>query len=338
MHSAPPNPTVWLAAFSIKLGSAIPQLYANGRQQAELKLQVQAASGKQISATELATLRLVERNNDGVWVPLSASEVREGWWFSETRNEYDFYAPAAASDATLPIRPSVRPGPWHRLLTRLKQLLAAEPAPPLYTRQQYVMTEASGSSQKELYAQITSDTGIIYTTDHIFVSSVVLDAVPLENFSAKEDYLLDKDLVAGTEDSGVFVFEFLLHCRAVAFLSGKMSPRGMIQWDDRDPNVRHASHVGHAGPGESDFKYDDDIALGSQFVKVSYVTDVSPGKITIVLQGDINIPYDHDSALNHNGPCRIDAIDANGNPHRLQIRFQGPSGFNNRINLTLLDG
>jgi hypothetical protein len=339
MISAPPNPQTWLAKFSIELGSASTQLYANGRQQVELKLKVQVTSqNDQLSATELASLCIVERDNNGVFRPLSAIEVRGGWWFSVMRNEYDFYAPGVATDTITPIRSTAEAGWAQRLLTRFKKLLTAEQAPPLLTKQLYVMTEAPGSSQKELLAQITRDTGDVYNTDFIFVSSVVLTAVRSEEFSATEDYLLEKNLISGTEDSGIFVYEYLLHPRGVRFLSGRMNPGGMIQWDEKTVDTRHASHVGHAGPGESDFKYDDQIAVGSQFDKVSYVTAVSPGKITIVLQSDINIPYDHNSALYHNGPCRIDAIDSNGNAHALQIKFMGPTGFPSRVNLTLLDG
>jgi hypothetical protein len=335
-----PNPQTWLATFSIELASASTQLYANGRQQVELRLKAQANSqnNQQISPSELASLRIVERGNDGIFRPLPAIEVPGGWWCSELRNEYDFYARGVASDAVTPKRSTTEAGLGQRLLAQFKNLWTAEQAPPLYIKQLYVMTEAPGSSQIELYAQITKDSGDVFITDYIFVSSAVLTAVRPEDFSAAEDYLLDKNLVSGTEASGIFVYELLLHPKAMRFLSARMDPKGMIQWDDRDSSVQHASHVGYAGPGESDFKYDEQIDTGPQFVRVNYVTAVSPGKITFVLQGDINIPYRHDSALYHNGPCRIDALDSNGNAHALQIKFAGPTGFPDRVNLTLIDG
>lgn len=339
MNSAAPNPSSWLAVFSIEPGSATTQLYSNGRQQVELELKVQASAqnNQQISATELASLRIVERDNNGTFVPLPGVQVPRGWWFSDVRNEYDFYTPGGASAPTPPKGLIAKAGRGQQLLKWLERLWTAELSPPLLTKPLYVMTEAPGGSIKEMFAQITRDTGDVYTTDYIFVSSVVVTAVRPEVFSAEDDYLLDKTLTSGTENSGIFVYEFLLHPRGLSFLSGSMNPGGMIQWDDRANTQQHASHVGHAGPGESHFKYDDEIAVGSQFVRVSSVNRVSPGKITLVLQSDINIPYNHNSAVSHNGPCQIDAIDANGNAHALQIMFMGPTGFNNRVNLTLMD-
>jgi hypothetical protein len=201
------------------------------------------------------------------------------------------------------------------------------------------MTEAPAGTTKKLFAQITKDiTKDVYVTDNVFVSDISLVAVRMPNFSAALDYSMDKILISGNENSGIFVFEYHLSPSMTKFHSGEMSPTGMIQWDDRDPAEEHATHVGHAGPGESDYKYNSAIVLGSLFQPVKFVSAVSPGKITLILQGDINIPYHSTSALAHNGPCRIEAIDSNGNTHALQVKFKGETGFENRVELMLLDG
>jgi hypothetical protein len=117
-----------------------------------------------------------------------------------------------------------------------------------------------------------------------------------------------------------------------------MNPVGMIQWDDKDPNETYASVVGHAGPNQAEFVYDPVITNATGFVGEQFVRSPSRGTLTIVLQGVTNIPYISECALQSNGPCFISAIDSNGNDHDLRVKFQGETGFENRVNLTLFDG
>jgi hypothetical protein len=341
MQSAP-LPNTWLVQFKIERTSASDYLYANTRQQVEISLVVQARENMALSDTEFESLCIVELDDNGSYAPVPPSQ-RGDWWYSAQRNEYDYYSaaiqhadsPDGNQTSTRELLHTVK-GWLEAVGTSLR--MGAPQAEPVRRKRLYMMTAAPGGTTKKLFARITRDTGDIYVTDNIFVSDVTLVAVQVPRYSAALDYLMDRILVSGSEASGIFLYELHLQHRLARFHCAGMNPMGMIQWDDRDPAQTHASNVGHAGPGEASVKYNKSIVLGSAFQRAELISNISPGKLTLVLQGDINIPYHSPSALTHNGPCTINAIDFNGNEHALRVAFMGESGFEERTTLVLLDG
>jgi len=314
-------PNTWLSIFEIELTSASGLQYANGRQQVEVALRVQTKPGIELTQEQLESLCIVQLTAEGEFIPLSTSPVPNGWWLTNEKNEYDYF-PVSSSTIVNDLEK-------HSTLNPL--------AEPVHHRYFYPVTLALGGSTKKLWAKITKDTDNEYITNNIFVSDVTLTGVSLPRFAAVSDYVFDKELVSGSESSGMFVYEYQLYPITTTIKSGTMFPAGMIQWNDKDSSETRASYVGYAGPAEGDFRFNEEIVTGDKFERQTIVSHNDLGKITILLQGAINIPYHSGSANTWNGPCSIGAIDANGNEHSLKIRFKGETGFENRTQLTLLD-
>jgi hypothetical protein len=314
-------PNTWLSTFEIELTSASGWQYANGRQQVEVALIVQTKPGIELTQEQLESLCIVQLTADGEFIPLTTSPVPNGWWLTNEKNEYDYF-PSTSLDA----------------VNDLEKYSTLNPrAEPVHQKYFYPVTLALGGSTKKLWAKITKNSDNEYITNNIFVSDVTLRAVALPLFSAISDYVFDRELVSGSESSGMFVYEYQLYPITTPIKSGTMFPAGIIQWNDKASDESHASYVGYAGPAEADFRFNEEIVTGANFERNTTVSHNDPGKITILLQGAINIPYHSQSANTWNGPCSIGAIDANGNEHHLKIRFIGETGFENRTQLTLLD-
>lgn len=318
-------PNTWLSKFEIELTSASGRQYANGRQQVEVTLSVQTKPDIEITQEQLDSLCIVQVTAEGEFIPLSTTPVQNGWWLTAEKNEYDYF-PDAALDAA------------RTIVNDLDKRSALDPhAEPVHQRIFYPVTLALGGSTKKLWAKITKDNENEYITNNIFVSDVTLTGVTPPRFSVISDYVFDRELVSGSESSGMFVYEYQLYPITTTIKSVTMFPAGMIQWNDKASDEFHASYVGYAGPAESNFRFNEEIVTGPNFERATIVSHNDPGKMTVLLQGAINTPYHTASAVTWNGPCSIGAIDANGNEHHLKIRFKGETGFENRTQLTLLD-
>jgi hypothetical protein len=314
-------PNTWLKRFEIEISSASDRQYANGRQQIEVKVSIQAVLGAELTQEQIDSVRIVEVTSDGVFVPLTTASVPNGWWLTTQKNEYDYF-----------------PTTQQMTVKGSEQDSSLSPqAEPVHERNFYPVTLAPGGSKKKLWARITKDGDNEYITNATFISDVTLTAVAPPRFSAISDYVFDRVLVSGSENSGIFVYEFQLYPINTTIKSVIMYPEGMIQWDDKSSEEFHASYVGYAGPAEANFRFNEEIVTGPYFERVTLVSHNNPGKMTVLLQGAINIPYHSASANTWNGPCGISAIDANGNEHLLKIRFKGEMGFENRTELTLMD-
>jgi hypothetical protein len=236
------------------------------------------------------------------------------WYFSQTRNGYLGYP--GAKSATSPIDPSA-----------------------VYTRRFYVMAGnigGNGQGMETLYVGITRHTQegrYDYVTDGTetgFNSSVRVETAEIPYFHVPGNYTFERSLTAGNGNSDIFTWEYMLaganvQQPTVGFVSASVEPAGMIQWDDRDPGVTRASHVGFAAPGETAIRYNTAIQLGDVFRPETQVSSPKRNHVALMLQGSNNIPYHSQSAINHNGPCVLNAIDVYGNDHRLQIRFKDSS-------------
>jgi hypothetical protein len=316
------NPNLWLEQFKIEVFSGSSQLYSNGRQQVAVRITLKPLAGQVVTPEQFASLNIVHRTSTGSYEIVSDEPQVGRWWQTMERNEYDYYSTS-------------KPRPFGLTLPQLQNDLAVPPIEKII----YIITSATPGSTETFFAQVTQNQESTHVTDDVFDSNIVLLTVAVPRYSAPEDYEFDRKRISGSESSGIFVFEYHINPKVLGFVSlrSPMEPHGMIQWDDKTQEETHASHVGHAGPNSLDVTYDEDIKLGTLFQKVIFITDTHPRTMAIVLQGGINIPYDSPSANAHNGPCSMGLIDNNGNEHNLRIRFSGETGFENRINLELLN-
>jgi hypothetical protein len=219
-------PSDWLSVFEIQLTSASDLLYANGRQQAMLSIKITPRAGQTVSDDEMASVCVVERNNDGSYIPVASGTESSLWWMSQDRNEYDFYTPVAASDSAGMVdkarehKVSMTPERSQALSTA-----SSSPSPPevITTKDFYLMTTVPGGTTNTFYAQITKDNGTVYVTDDVFTTTVKLTSVPTPAYSADKDYALTKTLVSGSENSGIFVYEFSINHNVYEFRANESS-------------------------------------------------------------------------------------------------------------------
>jgi hypothetical protein len=313
-HASKPPLDSWLLKLAPFITSPTNRVYPNGRQQIEVTVLVESRSIHPLKPEERASVRLMVRDRLGRFSPLpQGHEASLPWFFSHTRNAYLEY-----------------PGTQ-------KREQAASPS-EVYTPSFYVSAGKLdlGQSLETLYVGITryTDEGQYeYVTDGTttgFAGYVEVRTAEIPTFHVPGNYTFERTLTAGNDASDIFTWQYALaganvQQPVVRFVSGHMVPAGMIQWSDRNPSVTQASNVGYAPPGESTFHYNPAIKLGTVFKPVPQAKNAKPGHLTIVLQGSNNIPYDSQSAINHNGPCEVKAIDVYGNEHQLEIRFNNAS-------------
>jgi len=323
-----PFPTNWLTEFRIYQSSASDRQYGNNKQQIEITLSVKARESLTISDEEFASLRVVQRNSAGAFIPLGTEPSPGNWWISSVKNEFDYFA----TNASLDLRASP-----HNTAAPLGSFNQANPT---LEKKMYAMTSASGGTTKQLWAQITKRTGEVYETNFEFVTDITLTAVAIPQYSAPDDYSLNRTLISGSETSGIFIYEWIIFPRGLALHSAAMSPAGMIQWQDKAPDETKASYVAFAGPKQANFQHNPAIVTGDYFFeneRADTVTSPNSDKIVVLLQGSLFIPYHSESANTQNGPCTIEATDYQGNPHVFKIKFKAPTGLEGRTNLEISD-
>lgn len=311
LPTAKPPLSSWLTKLTTAVSSPSNRVYPNGRQQMEVTVVIEPLSSQTIKPEELASVKLMVRDANGQFSPLPESDsAGTAWFFSHSRNEYLEY-PGARKTSSVIKRKAV------------------------YTRKFYVMagsTIAAGRMET-LYAGITRHTQeghYDYITDGSesgFSSSVEVRTAEIPVFQVPGNYTFERTLTAGDGSSDIFTWQYSLagagvQQPTVGFVSASMEPSGMIQWDDKDSSVTRASHVGYSSPGGTVFQYNTAIQLGSAFEPVKQVKNPKTGHVTLVLQGGNNIPYHSASAIEHNGPCVLNAVDVYGNNHRLGISFK----------------
>jgi hypothetical protein len=310
LPNAKPPLSSWLTKLTTAVSSPSNRVYPNGRQQMEVTVVIEPLSSQTIKPEELASVKLMVRDAHGQFSPLPESDsAGTPWFFSHARNEYLEYP--GGRNTSSAINPSA-----------------------VYTRKFYVSADTgSAGSMEALYAGITRHTEegeYDYVTDGSesgFSSSVEVRTAEIPVFQVPGNYTFERTLTAGDGNSDIFTWQYSLagagvQQPTVGFVSANMEPSGMIQWDDRDSSVTRASHVGYSSPGGIAFQYNTAIQLGSAFKPVEQVKNPKAGHVTLVLQGGNNIPYHSASAIEHNGPCVLNAVDVYGNNHRLGISFK----------------
>ncbi|WP_312327495.1 hypothetical protein [Stenotrophomonas sp.] len=304
------------------------RLYANGRQQVAIEVLLVPMlhnEAAELTPAELDSVRLVHYN--------TGDELSDAWTIAREKNEYSYY-PEPGRDAATITRVS-RTGEGKRYVIEL-----------------YVSTtESEGLSRKLALAITRESDGLVVITNgeklppnNGIDQSVTLQMVKVPTYSI-QNYPFEKNIVREValdggpsgpgrvrEDGGSPVFIANYHFTAVdnsnntiMFKSLEVESGGMIQWHDKVAGEHYASYTGYAVPGSDDIVYNPEIELGHLHTPEKKVRDPAEDTGTIVLVGDVNIPFHYNSAINHDGPCRVNAIDEYGNGHALFVRFKDTS-------------
>ena len=296
------------------------KLYANGRQQVWLEVLIEATlEGEPVDLTqpELDSIRLVHYN--------TGEELSDDWTFSQEPNEYYFYPDAVGVESST---------------ARVSQTEAKG----RHVIQLYVSTVDSVAASRKLALAMTRNDGLVAITDARDVEpswgkqndvtlqpvrppTYLIDNYPFEKTILRETpFASDADRRRDDGGSPIFVAYYYMglvgnNGEPIGFKYMDVQEGGMIQWHDKVPAETFASYTGYGKPGSNIAIYNKQIILGGHVPDVSISHPIAD-RGTIILVGDVNIPFHADSAKNHGGPCRVTAIDVYGNDHELNIKFK----------------
>ncbi|RON54156.1 hypothetical protein [Pseudomonas frederiksbergensis] len=302
----------WLADLRIAVMSPSDRVYPNGRQQIEVRVLVESRMAIPLKDEEKKSIKLVVRDRLGQLLELpEGTELTQPWFFSDTPNTYLQYP------GTLKSVPDDTPT---NIFTQSFYVSAGQIEPRQRQETLYVsITRHTDDGHQHRYYTDGSETS--------FNKSVDVRTAEIPTYQVPGNYTFERTLTEGNENSDIFTLQYSLagagvQQPVVGFVSANMLPPGMIQWADKHQSVTQASNVGYAAPGGTTFIYNTNIQLGSTFTPVRQVKNPKANHVTLVLQASNNIPYHSQSAINHNGPCVIKAVDVYGNDHHLQVRFK----------------
>lgn len=319
----------WLSRFEIVLSSASTSVYNNSRQQVEVVILAKPQDGQTISETEYASLRIVSQKVIGIYDPLPENHASAPWFYSNQHDERFDYFPSLTPPA-LP-EPPIPAELDGMVLIRGDDVSYWLNDNNSRFKQLYIHSRAPAGSKVTLRVAITRDAegggkGEDYYSDDIYESSIDLYAHPAPSYVFPQDYQWaqtrdEGDTVGGSR----FIHEHRLTPNNVPFSYAVFETgdtKGMIRWQDHQPDQTFASHVGIALPGNKTVHYDTGIRLGAYFPvrQVKEVRTDNTSAVVVLLQGDNQIPY-YTAGTDRQGPCRLSAYDRHGNRHRLSIAF-----------------
>ena len=337
----------WLNRFEITVSSASTSVYNNSRQQVQVTILARPQDGKTISETEFASLRIVSQQVVGTYVPLPQNHASAPWFYSDQHDERFDYFPTL----TLPVlpEPPTPPGMNENNLIREDNMSYWPNDDETRYKQLYIHSRAPAGSKVTLRVAITRDAdgggkGEDYYSDDAYESSIDLYAHPAPNYAFPQDYQWTQTRNEGdTVGGSLFIHEHRLTPIEVPFSYAAFETgdtKGMIRWQDHQPDQTFASHVGIALPGDKTVHYDTGISLGDHFParQVKEVRTDNTGAVIVLLQGDNQIPY-YTAGNDCQGPCRISAYDRHGNRHRLSIAFDDTQSdpLGRRVKLTVVN-
>lgn len=312
--------------FDATIRSPGTRLYANGRQEVLLQVHIHPhldGVPAALTTKELASVRLVNYDTD--------EELPAGWKIGRVWQGYDYYpengkstlAPASAGpaeDGKYVIDLFVSTLEGSGLTHRLALALTRE------SDNQVIITNGTDFWEKDYEVTLRPIKPPSYTIENYPFKKIIVRETPGIRDAASE---FDKDRLR--EDGGSPVFVAYYHLAVVGndnvpvgFRSMEVDKGGMIQWHDKAPQETFASYVGYGEPNSDEAIYNRQIVYGSHTPNPT-ISNPIEDKGTIILAGDTNILFDYDSAVYHDGPCKVTAIDANGNDHALNIKFKDDS-------------
>lgn len=329
-----------LTAFEPTVVSGGTRLYNNGLQQVAVQILLRPTLEMEfnpLTVGELRSVRLVDYNTE--------EELSKDWAIAYKPGGYTYFP--EPGHATSPAAPASDDDEW-------------DPPAPVngrYVFTLYISTTATAGISRKFALAITRNDGLVAVTNgkqqpptEGLDESVTLLAVKSPTYHI-DNYTFEKNIVRETpfpcdgdrlrEDGGTPVFVAYYYLGVVGndgvpigLKTMEVESAGMIQWHDKVPGETYASYTGYGAPNSTDAIYNTEIVLGANHTPEKVISEPIEDKGTIILAGDVNIPFHQGSAINHAGPCQITAIDEYGNTHALKVRFKD-STQNGRFDLIL---
>lgn len=312
------DPSHWLSTFKIELGAVSDAAYNNGNQQIMVVMRVQAIDGAVITDDDLETLVPVELLGDGSYRVLPPMDDDVTWGWTTTLDErFDFY------DGQTQQRTNDQGNGLSSV--------TSQPS-PLLSKTIYIQTRAAANRVLVLHAQITDKDGNHYRTENNFLSSVSLRSIRRPDFQFPDDYQWSLAASEGNwEDGARYINEHRLSPRRGSFVSADLldpignvtHTDGMLKWQSADQDDAFATNVGFALPNNQSVKYHPSFEFSQNFRtrrRDAAITSTK-GAIVVVLQGDNDLStakphYQYDR------PCKLRALDNNGNVHEISVAFE----------------
>lgn len=295
-------------------------VYTNGRQQAYVRLYIEAESNLQLvklTQSEKDSVRLIDYTNPEHDIPLNESggERYRGW---SAQRDFRGYEP--------------HPG----LTSRPETTFAGGDYLEFYID----ATADALRAPLALAFRVTGDNKWTYRTDG-YVFDQDGQASPYNN---QYDTGADKSVrpvtppvytpaefhigPSGTRGTGflragISNRVYLLSLQPIASPGPTIrcmhcSPAGMIHWENDLPSTQNPCFTGYASPGENEIHWDDKVPSGSQ--PLPPLDKVYPTQGAIMLCGRVDIPRSSGSDAPR-GPVNIEVIDMYGNEHSCRLEF-----------------
>ncbi|SFW34644.1 hypothetical protein [Luteibacter sp. UNCMF366Tsu5.1] len=314
--------------FLQRMNASIEQtrLYRNGRQQATVRLYVEAElDGVLVKLTEQErqNIRLFNYYEEDKMLPFTddgSSSSYKGWSAQRRHRGYEPHPLATGTDA--------RQGPGETLTFHVS---ADDLAAELNTLTLAFAVKGDDGSTWRSNGWITRPTGDRYFAAAFNNGSLTVTSEPPRQYTA-ESFRLDRRPLANTsatrskaEESAAPIFDDIVTL-SIAEPGGQLvnirqmtcAPAGMIHWINNLPVTSNPCFTGYASPGESQVHWNPEVPKGSRPLPTLSSPDAAKGMI--LLCGRIDIPR-ADHANPPRGPMTVNLIDAYGSSQTCRIVF-----------------
>lgn len=332
-----PEDDFQVTSFTITLQQT--KVYRNGRQQARIKLRVEAKRGgvaSHLTKAEEKGIRVFDYEAEKAVLPYTheyGAVDHRGWAAQHESRGYDYH-PASGSDDS----PSIRK--WIRSLPRrIRSILRSSDLPPqdfyFYVTANekalqnlvvaFAITGDDGSiyrsngwsdkgGKRDYSSALDEDTGVTLAPDSPIVYSsdnFVLSRRPTTPAAASGRHLADDifdDIVAiSIRDAGG---------QDLTLRHMTCTPAGVIHWINKLEGTMNPCFTGYASPGDEDFTWNDEVQTGG--IPKPTLATVDKGKCILVLCGRIDIrPYSGAP----DGSLALQLIDGYGTIQTCGLRF-----------------
>ena len=314
--SAVNNRSSWvrLEKFSITVASGSNRLYANGRQQVKLRVEIEAwdAARKpvRLSEREISSIRLIQYhggeeihfNSRRFFLSLNGDRL----WTSTTMHDeqYRYYPSQGRAD-----------------LLDVGGTLSSNASSRQATTYQDFYVQSIADTTLRVAAKITRDDGEVFTTLGRTAGSVTLVPVDIPKYGP-EDYAFNPVTIV---EQGSVVYDYIpfslnsTHGN-VEFRSFHMGS-SVARYTQTTNNRTIGVFTGFVRPGESHIGYYSSAPTAPREIQQGYVL---PGRPVIVVVRGTNV--DLNTAPRPRSSAIASAVDMYGNPHEVTLLFKASEG------------
>lgn len=319
-ESAPMPIEDWLTTFKIEVTSSAPALYANGYQQVELTLYVEAYEnddGDDLTEDEYNSLCLYTKNSNGLYERVPFTGDSEGLWLQATQKNplFDYYDPTNKGVLSETAGSTAQPPDNHA--ERYKRVFLTSTAP--------------GGTTEKIYAGITYRDGTLYYSgDMAAESSVTITAHHPRTFTAPTSFSFTYEAPGGGPPERYFI-NYMLRPRDenAEFSLGGWDQKGLIKWAENEASNTRATLVGFATAGQRGIVHPTNMLRNLPQVFLNdlrrELPSLIPGALTLCMQGDNRINFHPQTEIEFRGPIEVYGIDRQGHKYTTRVAYEAGS-------------